>query len=102
MAARTSSRAKSERVCPRGHRYLKSSDCPVCPVCEAERKPEAGFLTRLAAPARRALEREGIASVDQLSRYSEKQILGLHGIGKTAIPILRAALEESGLAFRCD
>ncbi len=26
------------RVCPKGHKYYKSSDCPTCPVCESHRK----------------------------------------------------------------
>jgi hypothetical protein len=44
------------RICPNGHHYVKSSDCPVCPFCEADRKPKKGFLSLLSAPARRALE----------------------------------------------
>ena len=47
-----------QKVCTNGHQFFKSSDCPTCPVCEAERKPKFGLLSLLAAPARRALERE--------------------------------------------
>lgn len=88
------------RRCSKGHRYYKRSDCPVCPTCENERKPESVFLAMLAAPARRALKREGIASLDRLSDYSEGEILKLHGIGPSAIPKLRAALNEAGLSLR--
>ena len=91
---------KRLKVCPQGHRYSKSSDCPTCPVCEAGRKPVAGFLSLLSAPAGRALEREGITHLEKLAMYSEKEVLSLHGIGKTSIPILNAALEEVGLKFR--
>lgn len=28
---------KTLRTCKKGHRYYKSSDCPVCPACEKER-----------------------------------------------------------------
>jgi hypothetical protein len=90
------------RVCSKGHKYYKSSDCPVCPVCEAERKPETGFLSTLGAPARRALENQNIKSLKQLSQYTEKQILKLHGMGKTTIPKLKDALEAEGLTFKAD
>src|SRR5690606_12963158 len=91
---------KSLRTCPNGHRYYKSSDCPVCPVCEAAKKPAAGLFSTLSAPARRALENAGITTVEVLSGYSEKEILALHGMGPSSVPKLRKALEESGLTFR--
>ena len=47
---------KTLRTCDKGHQYDKSSDCPSCPICEQERKPDSGFLARLSAPARRSLE----------------------------------------------
>jgi hypothetical protein len=65
----------SLRVCENGHRYYKSSDCPTCPVCEQERKPDKGFLSLIAAPARRALESAGIKTPEQLARYSEAELL---------------------------
>ena len=91
--------AKTLRTCKKGHHYYKSSDCPTCPVCEKERHPTNGFLSLLSAPARRALEREGIKTLKQLSKYSEKEILKLHGMGPGSIPKLFAALSEKGLTF---
>jgi len=90
----------SLRVCGNGHEYYKSSDCPVCPTCEQERKPADGFLAKLSAPARRALEHHGIITLQQLATHSEKEILQFHGIGPASLPILRASLEESGLSFK--
>lgn len=90
----------SPRVCPNGHRYLKSSDCPVCPVCESERTPSADFLARLAAPARRALEGAGLTTLKRLAKKREAEILALHGMGPSSLPKLRAALAEAGLGFR--
>ena len=90
----------SLRVCNNGHEYYKSSDCPVCPTCEQERKPTDGFLAKLSAPARRALEHHGITTLQQLSTHSEKEILKFHGMGPASLPILRASLEESGLSFK--
>ena len=91
---------KNLRTCSQGHQYYKSSDCPTCPICEQERKPENGFLSLLVAPARRALEREGIITVERLAKYSEDEILELHGMGPSTIPKLRSALKAKGLTFR--
>lgn len=88
------------RTCEQGHLYYKKSDCPTCPTCEAERKPTEGFLALLSAPARRALENEGITTLLQLAEYKEKEILKPHGIGPSAMPKLRNALEEEGLSFK--
>ncbi|TDL67713.1 hypothetical protein E2R58_00380 [Paenibacillus amylolyticus] len=88
------------RTCEQGHSYYKKSDCPTCPTCEAERKPTEGFLALLSAPARRALENESITTLQQLAEYTEKEILKLHGIGPSAMPKLRNALEEEGLSFK--
>lgn len=89
---------KNIRVCTNGHRYLKSSDCPACPICEAQKEP-ASDLPKLAAPARRALENAGIFSLFQLSSFTESEISELHGLGPTTLPILKAALEAKGLNF---
>ena len=91
--------AGTRRVCSNGHIYYKSSDCPVCPICEKEKNP-AGFLSTIAAPARRALENAGIKTVDQLSKRSETEILKLHGMGPGSLPKLRNALKSKGLSFK--
>ncbi|GGH27369.1 RNA polymerase alpha subunit C-terminal domain-containing protein [Paenibacillus segetis] len=90
---------KDVRTCDKGHRYTKSSDCPTCPICEQERKPDKGFLSLLSAPARRALENNGITSLEKLSNYTEQDILKFHGMGPASIPKLRTALQEEGLSF---
>lgn len=91
---------KNVRTCPNGHMYNKSSDCPTCPTCEQERKPKTGFLSQLSAPARRALENNGITTLQELSTYSEKEILKLHGMGPASLPKLRSALNEEDLQFK--
>lgn len=91
---------KKTKTCPNGHNFVKSSDCPVCPKCEAMNKPFDGFLASLGAPARRALENEGITSIEQLYTYSEKEILSLHGMGKITLLKLRIILEDNKLNFR--
>lgn len=91
---------KLMRTCPKGHKYHKSSDCPTCPVCERERKPETGFVSQISAPAMRALENAGITNLNKLSRFTEKEILALHGMGPGSIPKLSKALRDVGLAFK--
>ena len=59
-----------------------------------------GFLATLAAPARRALEREGITTARKLSQWTERDIRQLHGMGPSTIPKLRAALKQAGLKFK--
>ncbi|WP_407272584.1 RNA polymerase alpha subunit C-terminal domain-containing protein [Radiobacillus sp. PE A8.2] len=91
--------SKTLRFCEKGHKFYKSSDCLSCPTCEKELKPDSGFLSRLSAPARRGLENNGITSLKQLSKLTEKDVLQLHGMGPASLPKLRAALEEEGLSF---
>jgi predicted RecB family nuclease len=91
---------KTPRICKQGHTYYKSSDCLTCPVCEEQRKPVGGFLSLLAAPARRALENKGIGTLQQLAAFSEAEIRALHGMGPDSMPKLQNALKEKGLCFK--
>jgi uncharacterized protein YdhG (YjbR/CyaY superfamily) len=60
------------------------------------------FPSLISAPARRALENNGIKTLRQLAKHTEAGILKLHGIGKTAIPMLQKALDGKGLSFRVE
>jgi predicted RecB family nuclease len=91
--------AKTLRTCPKGHRYYKSSDCPTCPTCEAE-KNSTPFFEGLSAPARRALENAGITTAKKLASFSKKEILDLHGMGPASLPALTAQLKKYGLDFK--
>jgi DNA-directed RNA polymerase alpha subunit len=91
---------KTLQICPKGHKFYKSSDCPTCPTCEADNRPETGFLSKLSNPARRALEAEGITTLTELAKYSEREILKLHGMGPRSMPTLREALMDEGLSFK--
>jgi predicted RecB family nuclease len=90
----------AQRICKNGHRYFKTSDCPTCPICEAERKPKDIFLAKLAAPARRALENKGIGTLEQLAQFSETEILNLHGMGKRSIEQLNQFLIDNNFSFK--
>lgn len=83
-----------------GHKYHKSSECPSCPTCDKENQPESGFLSKLSSPARNALIHEGIDTIQELSKYTVKEILKIHGIGPASLPIMKTSLEEVGLSFK--
>jgi predicted RecB family nuclease len=91
--------AKRLKMCERGHKFYKSSDCLSCPICAAQDKPETGFLSLLSAPARGALEHAGIFTLTELSQRSEREILKLHGMGPKSLPVLRKALQDAGMSF---
>ena len=50
------------------------------------------------APA--AFAHVGIHRLDDLTRYTDKELLAIHGVGPKAIRVAREALAERGLAFR--
>jgi len=91
--------AKQLKICDQGHTFYKSSDCPSCPICAAQDKPETGFLALLSGPARSALEEAGITTLTKLSQHSEQEILKLHGMGPKSLPTLRQALSDAGMTF---
>jgi len=90
---------KKLKICPQGHQFYKSSDCPTCPECAKQAKPQDGFLSLISAPARRAMQSKSISSLSKLAQFSEAEVLSWHGVGPSAIPILRQTLAEAGLKF---
>ncbi len=91
---------RSKRRCDKGHTYYKSSACLVCPICENMKPMVSEWHNNFAAPARRALEREGLIQLESLSEFSKEEFLQLHGIGKNAVNIADKLLNEVGLKFR--
>lgn len=57
-------------------------------------------LPKIGAPAQRALAAAGVQHLADLTRYSEKEILQLHGVGPNAMEKLRREMKEKGLSFR--
>jgi hypothetical protein len=81
--------AKTLRTCSREHKYYKRTDCPTCPICEAERKPGDGFLTLLSAPACRALENKNISTEKQVSRFTAKEFFHCMVLGPVQFRCLK-------------
>lgn len=90
----------TQKTCPNGHIFEKTSDCPTCPTCATEEitLAYANGFPKIGAPAYRALKNNGVGLAD-LPKYSEKQLLEIHGVGPKAVEILRMYLKEKGLAF---
>ena len=57
-------------------------------------------FAKLSQPAQRALANAGISTLEQLSAFSEKELLKLHGMGKASLPMLRELLGKRGLTFK--
>jgi uncharacterized protein YdhG (YjbR/CyaY superfamily) len=91
---------RTKKTCKQGHTFYKSSDCPSCPICANQNKVLDGFMKDLSAPAQRALAKNKINSIQILSTYTEKEILSLHGIGKTSITKLKEKLVQAKLNLK--
>lgn len=57
-------------------------------------------IPSIGRPATQALAQIGVRNVEQLAKYTEAEILALHGIGPKAIRILRPVMEACGVQFR--
>lgn len=88
------------RQCEQGHRYSKSSDCPVCPVCESQKKSTSAFGAYLSAPACRALESLGVQTLEDLQDFTPQQLLQAHGFGPSGFKIIEKLMREQGLNFK--
>ncbi|MGD9722236.1 MAG: hypothetical protein AB7O59_11665 [Pirellulales bacterium] len=83
-----------------------NSKRPAAPTRSPQRKPvrsggpSDGDLPWLAAPARRALASAGIARLEQCTKFTDDELLALHGMGPNAMHTLRQALKARGLNFR--
>jgi uncharacterized protein YndB with AHSA1/START domain len=60
---------------------------------------ESSLPKALSNPARRALAGAGIENIEQLTQHTEAEIKELHGIGPSAMDLLRSALVSKGLTF---
>jgi uncharacterized protein YdhG (YjbR/CyaY superfamily) len=87
-----------KKVCPNGHTFEKSSDCPVCPVCEKAKRQNAEF-PKMGAPAQRALANAGITTLGDLARWCEVDVIALHGMGPKAMRVLEVAMKQHKITF---
>ena len=66
---------------------------------KSKKKQESDLPAKMGAPAERALAGAGIRKLKDVTKFSEREIGKLHGVGPNAIGKLRQALAEKGLSF---
>ncbi|RAK43707.1 hypothetical protein BHU61_12465 [Macrococcus epidermidis] len=57
-------------------------------------------LPKISKPALRALGSINVKTLEDVTKYSEAELLALHGFGPKAIRILKEVMEEQGLKFK--
>ncbi|MCH4984359.1 hypothetical protein AB4G91_08670 [Macrococcoides goetzii] len=57
-------------------------------------------LPKISKPALRALGSINVKTLEDVTKYSEAELLALHGFGPKAIRILKGVMEEQGLKFK--
>ncbi|RCK69443.1 hypothetical protein DT076_11215 [Desertihabitans brevis] len=60
---------------------------------------QVGDLPRIGRPATSALLSADLTTLEQVARWSERDLLALHGVGPRAVRLLQEALAERGLAL---
>ena len=80
----------------------KKAPCDPRKVETFDYSPLSPDFHALAKPAQRALVNSGLCTPERLAKLTRKEVLALHGIGPTALPILAGALRKRKLAFRED
>lgn len=78
-----------------------------CPVTRGEvdldfyaQRDQVWKAAGLSAPARRGLVDAKILKVKDLARFTQNEIEAIHGIGKTSMPKLAAAMKQNGVIFK--
>lgn len=91
----------NKKICEKGHAFERSSSCPVCPLCSKEEidKSYDSAFPKIGAPAFRAIHSIGISTIEDLTKYTEQQLLDLHGFGPKALRLLKVELQKKGLSF---
>ncbi|MCT4560300.1 MAG: hypothetical protein N4A41_02895 [Crocinitomicaceae bacterium] len=87
-----------ERICSNGHRYEKTSDCPVCPRCEQLLWVGSQWVG-LANPAKRALAAHGVEDYSDFIKYTREEVASWHGIGPNALKKIEEKLKECHLSW---
>jgi hypothetical protein len=54
----------------------------------------------LSAPARRALINAKLTKIEHLKKITEMQLMSLHGIGPSSLPIIKKAMKKYKVSFK--
>jgi uncharacterized protein YdhG (YjbR/CyaY superfamily) len=58
------------------------------------------LYSKLASPARRALQTLGVPEIEDLSRYEKEMVSELHGIGPNALKVIEQEMSLLNVSFR--
>ncbi|MCG7316469.1 DNA-binding protein [Brevibacillus laterosporus] len=68
-------------------------------MAQNDHETQSDLPSKLAKPARRALEGAGYFRLEQFTLLSEAEVMKLHGMGPKAMDQIRHALADKGLSF---
>jgi len=54
----------------------------------------------LSAPARRALVNAKLTKIEHLKKLTEKQLMSLHGMGPSSLPLIKKAMKKYKVNFK--
>jgi len=64
--------------------------------------PESSLPKGIPQPAIRALASVGVTRLNQIARFTEGELLALHGMGPKAIGIIKAAMRAQGKSLAME
>jgi len=91
---------KTLRINKSGRKYYKSSDCPICPICESEKNLTSMFIDEFSAPASRALKSIEVSDLESLCKFTRKEIANLHGMGPSSLKKIEQLLAAANIKFK--
>ena len=71
-------------------------------MANPERKAEIikRFGVNIGDPATRALETINVTKLSELTKFTEKELMDLHGFGPRALRLLKETLKSKGLSLK--
>jgi hypothetical protein len=82
-----------------GHGHAMAVYATLKPFLGKQKEEAPALPVKLSAPAQRALAGAGISTLKQLAKWTESDLMELHGMGPNAVKQLQKALDDNGLAF---
>jgi hypothetical protein len=73
--------------------------CDQSLINQFDYSPLSPSFSKLAKPSQRGLLNNGIRTPAGLARRTVEEVTALHGVGPSAMPILREALWKNGMSF---
>ncbi len=61
---------------------------------------QTSLPANLSKPAERALHHAGIHNLEDIAKFTKKEISMLHGVGPKAIQVLKHSLSDNSLSFK--